>query len=67
MCKYMQQNVNQGIWWCDLQFKDKDSNTVHLNCDCRNCPDREEEDYGPLSFTTANSKSFIEWEKVSEI
>lgn len=65
-CKHEGHFINQGEWWCDRQFKDEKPNSIHLACDCNNCPDYEEYPEAKY-FTSENSATTIKWEKVSEI
>lgn len=67
-CKHFQQQVNQGVWWCDCQF-DKDfmksisplEQMRIMNCDCGPCHFRNEVE---IYYDDASS---IQWEKISEI
>ena len=67
-CKHRQQQVNQGIWWCDCQF-DKDfmksltplEQMNIMECDCGRCPFKDEVEI------YYDSETSISWEKVSEI
>ena len=65
-CKHEGHFINQGEWWCDLQFRDEKPNPIHLACDCIHCPDYEEYPEFKI-FSSDNNITTIKWEKVSEI
>lgn len=51
MCKHHQHLINQGIWWCELQYDKSNPNIgYYMNCDCERCPERFNED-NLISFT----------------